>query len=411
MQKDELRILFKSNFFCWILFACCPILAMPFVIEGAYKNKINSYILFAIFMGLCSMLIIFPFGDLYRHALTYYELGMYDWNDFKLYLEFNFKIDFLLQLIDYFFIHNEIPFGYIRFFLVSISYFLHFKLYDLFCRQYTISNSEKKIVFWFLILIVPFSAISIGIRFGFAIVLFSYFVCKRYWFNHKSAFDFTYIIVAVFFHFATIIFLTLLLLFKIGIYIKNKKTFLLIFFLLFILSNSLGGVLYILPIDERLAEYLLNYTEGSFADTSYLAGLNIFGLLPLILNYILNIFLMFLFYKYIPINRKSSLIYNTFLLFAATSAFFSLNGRIATVFYLYAVVYLLKEISIQKMKILFFVYLLGVIISVSLTWRRYSINKWTYLFTPVLVSFQQDYDLNWIYQHIDSTGSPYIYLY
>lgn len=65
---------------------------MPMVINGCYRRKRNAYVLFALFMGLCSMLLFLPTADAYRHAELFYEMETWNWDELLLYLSFNIKV-------------------------------------------------------------------------------------------------------------------------------------------------------------------------------------------------------------------------------------------------------------------------------------------------------------------------------
>ena len=67
----------------------------------------------------------------------------------------------------------------------------------------------------------------------------------------------------------------LILLAEVGLYVRHKPIFYLVFGILFFVSQSFGLLVSVLPLGE-LNDYLVSYTEGEYASTEYLEGHNIF---------------------------------------------------------------------------------------------------------------------------------------
>ncbi len=284
---------------------------MPMVINRCYKQKKNAYILFALFMGLCAILLVPPTADLYRHWKIFGTISMMDKNEFFLYLSYNIKIDFLLYILEFIFTRYEISFGFVRFLLVFVASLLFLKLYDYFSDSEQKGSYDRLFVFGFVVLIIPFSAIATGLRFTFAAVIVSFYICKRYVFHKKSFFDFLLLILAVYFHFSILMIIMLIIMKMLNFYIPKKSFFYVIFGALLVISNSLNLLLSYLPLGD-LGNYLVNYTEGRYSDTSYLSGFNIFFWLPVIFGYAVNVLFIILFCKKVPINKDTSIVYNLF---------------------------------------------------------------------------------------------------
>ncbi|WP_148373156.1 EpsG family protein [Bacteroides bouchesdurhonensis] len=408
MEKAQLKVLLQTDWFIWLVFFICPVLAMPMVINRCYKQKKNAYILFALFMGLCAILLVPPTADLYRHWKIFGTISMMDKDEFFLYLSYNIKIDFLLYILEFIFTRYEISFGFVRFLLVFVASLLFLRLYDYFSNLEQKGSYDRLFVFGFVVLIIPFSAIATGLRFTFAAVIVSFYICKRYVFHKKSFFDFLLLILAVYFHFSILMIIMLIIMKMLNFYIPKKSFFYVIFGALLVISNSLNLLLSYLPLGD-LGNYLVNYTEGKYSDTSYLSGFNIFFWLPVIFGYAVNVLFIILFCKKVPINKDTSIVYNLFLLYAFTISFFALNGRVQSFFFLYGIVFLIKYVGVLKVKRLFQIYLLYTVLAVFVGWRIHTITRWYYLFSPFPVALTMDYDDNWIYENIDSSGSPYIY--
>ncbi len=409
MDKAQFKVLLKTDWFIWVVFCCCPVLAMPMVINGCYRQKKNMYVLFALFMGLCAMLLYPPTADLYRHWEAFQDLLLFDWNDFLFYLAMNVKIDFLLHLLEFIFIQYDISFGFVRYLLVSVATLLFLSIYDSFCKKEMLDDKNRFLFLWFVIFIIPYSSIAIGLRGAFASTLFSFYVCKRYILNQKSILDIGILLFAIYFHFGTMMVIPLIVLTELRLYIQRKKTFYLIFGILLFLSQSFGLLLSVLPLGD-LGAYLSSYTEGKYASTEYLAGYNIFFWIPVIAHYVVHILFVVIFCRNVPITKETSSVYNLFLLFALTSSFFVINGRVMGYFYFYGIFFLVKYVGIQKLKLLFKIYIFLTLFSFIIEWRKHTITRWGYLFAPYPIALTMDYDDNWVMENVNDNGDLYIYL-
>ena len=103
MDNLKLRSLIRTDWFVWVAFFCCPVLAMPMVINGCYRQKKNMYLLFSLFMGLCAMLLYPPVADLYRHWVNFQDIKLFEWNDFLFFLGVNIKVDFPITIVGIYF--------------------------------------------------------------------------------------------------------------------------------------------------------------------------------------------------------------------------------------------------------------------------------------------------------------------
>lgn len=409
MEKSQWKILLNSSYFAWIVFFFCPILSFPLAINGCYRNRKSAYLLFSLLMGLCSLLLYPPRADSYRHYLDFVEVAELSWEELLFYLSFNIKVDFLLYIFEYLIANINLSFGYIRVSLVIIAYLFYFCLYDFFCQSSVGKVVNRRLLFWLVILIVPIAAISSGLRYGFAATLVSFFICKRYLFRKSSVFDFVVLFVAVFFHFGVVMVIPLLLLRTFNAYIKNKVLFITIFVTLCFISNTFSFIVSILPLEE-LGSYIQNYTEGKYSDSSYLSG-NLFFWMPIVCNYIVQFLILFLFIRKVPCNKDTSLVYNLFLLWAFTSSFFAIAGRVMFFFALYGLLFLIPYMNVNTLKRFCVVYAGNIVLGLIIGWRIHTITYWPYLFSPVPISFAKDYEDKWVQENIDPiTADPYIYV-
>ena len=381
---------------------------MPMVINGCYRRKRNAYVLFALFMGLCSMLLFLPTADAYRHAELFYEMETWNWDELLLYLSFNIKVDFILFLYEFGIIQLGLTYGFVRFGWVVIAYLIYFYIYDCMLDSPQIKCLNRWLVLWMVILVVPIGGISSGLRYGFAATLISLVLCRRYLLNKTGLIDYIIIVVAIFVHFATIFVVPLLVANKLKIFPHTKKNFWIFFVVLFLISSSLSLILQLFPLGE-INNYLLMYTEGKYSDTSYLSG-NVFFWLPIWIGQVASLSLFVFFILYVPINHQSSIMYNLFLLWAFTSNYSAINGRVQFFFYGVGVFYLLYNAKLKNIQIVFGVFLFSIITGQVIGYRKHTVTRWPYLFAPYPVALQMDYDVNWIYNNVDpNTADLYLW--
>lgn len=115
-----------------------------------------------------------------------------------------------------------------------------------------------------------------------------------------------------------------------------------------LISSSLPLILQLFPLGE-INNYLLMYTEGKYSDTSYLSG-NVFFWLPIWIGQVASLSLFVFFILYVPINHQSSIMYNLFLLWAFTSNYSAINGRVQFFFYGVGVFYLLYNAKLKNIQ-------------------------------------------------------------
>lgn len=405
----KLRSLIRTDWFVWVAFFCCPVLAMPMVINGCYRQKKNMYLLFSLFMGLCAMLLYPPVADLYRHWVNFQDIKLFEWNDFLFFLGVNIKVDFLLPLLEFIFIKYGVSFGFLRFLLVASTTMLFLNAYNSYCKSMKPNDRDRCVFLWFVIFIIPYAAVAVGLRSSFAASLVSYYIFRHYVLNEKRFIDIGLLLIAFFFHFGVMMVIPLILLAEVGLYVRHKPIFYLVFGILFFVSQSFGLLVSVLPLGE-LNDYLVSYTEGEYASTEYLEGHNIFFWLPTIGHYTCNILFFAIFCKNVPITKQTSLVYNLFLLTAFTSAFFAVNGRVMAYFYYYGIFFLMKYAGMSKLKVLFKTYVFLTLFGFMLEWRKHTITRWYYLFSPYPVALSMDYDDNWVMNNVNPNGELYIYI-
>ena len=87
--------------------------------------------------------------------------------------------------------------------------------------------------------------------------------------------------------------------------------------------------------------------------------------------------------------------YNLFLLWAFTSNYSAINGRVQFFFYGVGVFYLLYNAKLKNIQIVFGVFLFSIITGQVIGYRKHTVTRWPYLFAPYPVALQMDYDVNW----------------
>lgn len=396
------------KFVAYIIFIICPIFSLPLLFYEGCKNKRYAYWLFAFFMGICSLLLVPPYDDLFRNFKIYTDwIEGASWNDFLLYLSYNVKFDFLVYLLEWICQSFGLSFGSVRLILVFISYFLFFYVFDSFCKEQYASMKDRYRCFWMILLIMPFLSISTGLRYGTAACIFSYVFCMWFIFNKYCWWHYLFLIVGVCTHFSMLI---LVLALFVSFFMPNnmrKSIFFLIFFVLIIGSNLFSLLIELLPISDSLNDYLLDYTEGRYSDGSYLEGHNIFFWIPYVARYLVVLMFFCVICKEVPYNKETKILYVIFLLFALTLPYHALNKRIDYFFTLLGGLYILKYVGTRKLFLNLL--MLYTVFTILISWRGYTITRWYGLFAPVPIAISMDYDQKWVNENINYRGERIVY--
>lgn len=390
------------------IFIICPILSLPLLFAECYNNKRYAYWLFALFMGVCSLLLVPPYDDLFRNFKIYTDrIEGVSWPDFILYLSYNVKFDFFVYLLEWIYQSLGMSFGWVRLTLVFVSYLLFFYLYDSFCKEQYTSIKDRRRCFWMILLIMPFLSISTGLRYGMAACLFSYVFCMWFIFKKYYWWHYLLLIMGVFTHFSMLMLVLVLL---ISSFMPNnmpKAFWWIVFFALVTCSSKCAPLLEYLAISDSWSDYLLKYTEGRYSDGSYLEGHNIFFWIPYVARYLVVLMFFCAICRNVPYNKETKIMYVIFFLFAITVQYHALNKRIDYFFTLLGGLYILKYVGVRKL--FFNVLMLYTIFTILISWRGYTITRWYYLFAPIPIAISMDYDQKWVNENINYRGERVVY--
>ena len=76
----------------------------------------------------------------------------------------------------------------------------------------------------------------------------------------------------------------------------------------------------------------------------------------------------------------------------------------------YGIFFLMKYAGMSKLKVLFKTYVFLTLLGFMLEWRKHTITRWYYLFSPYPVALSMDYDDNWVMNNVNPNGELYIYI-
>lgn len=393
-----------------LIFIVSPALSLPWLIKGCLERNKKFYILISIFVGLAGMLLFPPIGDQYRHAMYTMALKDKPWEEYITSNILTGKIDFILPLLEYFINNLNLPFGYIRAFLCFVCALLFLYIYDQVCHIKNLNSSKDCAPILILtFLVFPMNAICTGMRMGVSICLMVYVFSRWIFFKKHSIWDFIIIILAIFTHMGSLMYLFFYLASKLII----KKTDKLVFVQLLLVSIALSSIVYMVlnfvSLPSPLNEYFKEYTTGKFADNSYITNsLNIVGLIHLFLNLYSKIILIgyYLLNRY-NMNRYTRFAYILFIIYCLTIGMFSLNNRIGIFFIIFSSFTIcVRYINYKKfIKLMAYIF----IISSLFSWRFFVNVRYKSLFLPFLMAINNDYDEQWIEKNVSDDGGFKIY--
>ena len=195
----EIEELNPTDWFVWVAFFA----ALYWHAHGdkwllsAKEEYVSS---FFIVYGFMRHVALSSVADLYRHWVNFQDIKLFEWNDFLFFLGVNIKVDFLLPLLEFIFIKYGISFGFLRFLLVASTTMLFLNAYNSYCKSMKPNDRDRCVFLWFVIFIIPYAAVAVGLRSSFAASLVSYYIFRHYVLNEKRFIDIGLLLIAFFFH-------------------------------------------------------------------------------------------------------------------------------------------------------------------------------------------------------------------
>ncbi len=381
----------------FLLFLLCPILALPFIINGIRIGDKKCYFLFTIFMGLIAYMLA-PIADLGGHYIYSDFLSRMDWEVFKIYL--SSKKDYITQIIEWGIPQIGLPFEILPLLEVVISFSL---IHSMFC--YSIKNSSKLytkkeifIRYVLYLLLFPFIILVSGIRFGIAVVIMLY--AFHLWLERKKMiWPILLICISCFIHFSITYFVIPIV---ILLYIPLNK-YRMIFLLVIALASKA-------MINESTANYLI---ENEMAGSAYL-GDGVWGntenkdfantaiiyhwgqrvlLLPLL-------FILFSHFK--QMKRWGNILLGFILLFIVFMNFFTITQRITVCILIFSIFFLLKiedngyTLSHKSRRILVICAIISCCFDIWTHRKFINLSNYQRLLQPAPITLIQTYSKDWV---------------
>lgn len=176
----------KSIPYNWIavtaIFLISPLLSLPFILVGVYRQKMSGFVLFSIFLGLLAWLQV-PLGDLFRHTVEFYSLKGKTFDDV-----FLIDTDFISLVFKWVLVNNGFSFQCYRLFWVSESFFVLCLILRgvMSASERVYSPKDAFVRFIILFLFFEFIQTTAGVRYCCACYNFVFAIYL--WFNRKKYF-------------------------------------------------------------------------------------------------------------------------------------------------------------------------------------------------------------------------------
>lgn len=277
------------------IFLISPLFSLPFIFWGIYKNERFSLFLAALFFGIVTYMIK-PYSslDISRYYEAYDFISKNNLKDFISFLKT--ENDYLFYCIYYIFSLFGLKFQYVLLFLSTTCFYLSFLVFDNISKHLTLNMSKNQNFLFFILFLLSLPVLSLisTTRFSIGYTFFMLYVYHKL--VKKDILSYVFLALAIFTHFAYIIYLPFLL---VTSKIKNKKLLPILIFSLAVLSMGV-------PID-KIIEIVSNVLPSlslkmiTYIQTYENTYIKIFSSIQLIPVY-LSILFLILYYKYIPSN-------------------------------------------------------------------------------------------------------------
>lgn len=392
-----------SNLTICAIFFVCPILVLPQIISRSINGVKGCQNCLAIFIGLLSILAWPPRADVYRHAMTFYEIQNMTFTNV---MNEYFRGDVVLLFMQYYFGKIGLSFEIIRFVFIIFPYILFFNLYNSLISINTLSYKNKIYLFFIIVLSVPFATITYGLRYALSVTVLGYYILKTCLTNKSNILDKFLIVLAPLIHFGCIWLVLTIFIKRLLSNNLSKSIFIVAFILFTLLSIYAESVLSYLASDifsERLINFYINTEEGEENIKR-----NLFGMLPIIINYSTYYLYLLLTIIFIPYNKSTKILFLIFILCAFTSALPLLFVRIWPIVLVIGGIFAFRYINCKKLLCAFLC--ITSLIPAITGWRGYTISNIGYIVSPVPIALCQNYDYHWLRNNLTEEGTLIVYI-
>ena len=155
------------GFVCLML---CPLLSIPFIVYGIYHRQKGAYLLLSLLLGIFAF-ISAPSEDIYRHYCQYEYFSIRPITAIKL---ADVTLNGVLPYLYWTMSHIGIPFSYLRFFELSVGFYLLSSIFSYMIEHSTHEYSQKEFFIRFALFFAFFDFLytTMGVKFGFALCVF-----------------------------------------------------------------------------------------------------------------------------------------------------------------------------------------------------------------------------------------------
>ncbi|HIT15427.1 MAG TPA: EpsG family protein [Candidatus Avimuribaculum pullicola] len=379
------------------LFLVSPLLSLPYILWGIYRRERSAYFFFSLFLGFLAWLQI-PFADLFRHTINAYDLVG---KPLSYIFTNSLSSDFFVPFVSWILVNADIPYQFLRLICVTESFFLMTIIFNYMIEKSAKDYCNSEIFIRFILLFLFFELVLTinGVRYGFAVS--QYVFVLHLIFNKRSYFAaLLFSLLAVEIHISFLFFIPVsIVLYYLCISVKRSIVILIVCSFLVLAVISQFSYL----IGRRADWYFDGGTSVAGTQNITIYGFILFvGVRLFLLPFVV---LVFKYFKKQSKWCRIGLVWIVMALIFVTSITVML--RMLFVFSTICVFLFLEIEARAAIKKRFVIILLwcGVITTIfnTVNFRTIILNsRYYYIAMPVPFILQNQYEKDWIIEHIDN---------
>jgi hypothetical protein len=390
-----------------------PFGSLPFVLMEIWNRRQYAFTLLALFMGLCSV-IYAPTTDLYRHTAAYLAYKDMSWETFRLFTH----LDVVLHYISFFFAKGGINFEIIRFLFSTTSYLIWFYIFrGAVRRNQTLSENQL----WYMVcfVLVMFCANFFSITVGLRGQMAKAFIALATWqlLVEKRNLGYLWLVLAPLTHLAITPFSVMLLIVKLGIFRSNSKVFSMVVFV----GGYVVGLMTMQTLvsilesgaNPQLGLHMNAYVDGYWGTGGVVEDRSFRGMIFGLGGIVKQIAMLLLFFMCKDKSPLRSFILMVFMLWGLTLQLLVVSGRVSGVLMSLLLFWMLLEFDMTKhflrlFKVTFLCCATVFLFEIYAARDYIALGRWgKMVYCPAPVLMFNNFDNEWIDEHINSDGFPH----